>query len=40
MQEHLHEHFYSGGHKGFPVNITITLIDKTDGKDSKNWENY
>lgn len=40
MQEHLHEHFYSVGHKGFPVNITITLIDKTDGKDSKNWENY
>ena len=40
MQEHLHERFYSDGHNGFLEDVTITLIDKTDGKDSKNRENY
>ena len=32
MQEHLH----SDGHNGFLEDVTITLIDKTDGKDPKN----
>ena len=36
MQEHLH----SDGHNGFLEDVTITLIDKTDGKDPKNRENY
>ena len=40
MQEHLHEHFYSDGHNGFLENVAITLIDKTDGRDPKNRENY
>ena len=34
------EHFKSEGHSGFLVNVTITLIDKTDGKNPKRRENY
>ena len=40
MQEHLFEHFYSDGHNGFLEDVAITLIDKTDGRDPKNRENY
>ena len=40
MQEHLVEHFKSEGHSGFLGNVSITLIDKTDGKDPKRRENY
>ena len=40
MQEHLFEHFKSEGHSGFLGNVSITLIDKTDGKDPKRRENY
>ena len=35
MQEHLLENFKSEGHSGFYGNVSITLIDKTDGKDPK-----
>ena len=35
MQEHLFKHFSSMGHNGFPNNLSITLIDKTDGKNPK-----
>ena len=40
MQEHLYEHFYSDGHNGFLEDGATTLIDKTDGRDPKNRENY
>ena len=39
-QEHLFEHFKSEGHSGFLANVSITLIDKTDGKDPNRRENY
>ena len=39
-QEHLFEHFKSEGLIGFLRNVSITLIDKTDGKDPKRRENY
>ena len=35
MQEHLFKHFNSMGHNGFLNNVSITLIDKTDGKNPK-----
>ena len=40
MQEHLFEHFYSEGHNGFLDDVSVTLIDKTDGKDPKKREYY
>ena len=40
MQEYLFEHFKSKGHSGFLPNVSLTLIDKTDGKDPKRRENY
>ena len=40
MQEYLFEHFKRESHSGFLGNVSITLIDKTDGKDSKRRENY
>ena len=40
MQEHLFEHFKSEDHSGFLGNVSITLIDKTYGKDPKRRENY
>ena len=40
MQEHLFEHFKSKAHSGFLGNVSITLIDKTDGKDPKRREHY
>ena len=39
-QEHLFEHFKSKGRNGFLGNLSITLIDKTDGKDPNIRENY
>ena len=39
-QGHLFEHFKSKGHSGFLGNVSITLIDKRDGKDCKRRENY
>ena len=40
MQEYLFEHLKSEGHSGFLGNAATTLIDKTDGKDSKRRGNY
>ena len=40
MQELLFEHFKSEDHSGFLGNVSITLIDKTGGKDPKRRENY
>ena len=40
MQQHLYEHFYSKGHNGFLGNVSIILIDKTDGFQPKKRENY
>ena len=40
MQEHLFELFTSESHSGCLGNVSITLIDKTDGKDPKRRENY
>ena len=40
MQQHLYEHFYSKGHNGFLGNVSISLIDKTDGFQPKKRENY
>ena len=40
MQEHLFKHFNSMGHNGFLNNVSITLIDKTDGKNPKKREDY
>ena len=40
MQEHLFEHFNREGHSGYLGNVSMTLIDKTDGKDPKRRENY
>ena len=39
MQEHLFEHFKSEGHNVFLENVSVTLIDKTNGKDPKMTEN-
>ena len=40
MQQHLYEHFYSKGHNGFLGNVSISLIDKTDGFQPKKRDNY
>ena len=39
MQQRLYEHFYSEGHNGFLDNVSINLIDKTDGFQPKKTEN-
>ena len=38
MQEHLHKHFQTEGHKGFLNEASAALIDKTDGKEPKKEE--
>ena len=40
MQEHLFKHFNGMGHYGFLNNVSITLIDKTNGKNPKKREDY
>ena len=40
MQQHLYEHFYSESHNGFLGDVSISLIDKTDGFQSNKKENY
>ena len=40
MQQHLYEHFCSKGHNVFLGNVSIRLVEKTDGFQSKNRENY
>ena len=40
MQEHSFKRFNGMEHNDFLINHSITLIDKTDGKNSKKRENY
>ena len=40
MQEHLYGHFSSPGDGGFLNDVSVTLIDKTDGSDPKKREDY
>ena len=40
MQEHLIKHFNSMRQNVFLNNVSITLIDKTDGKNPKKREDY
>ena len=40
IQEHLFKHFNSHGHNGFLNNVSISLIDKTDGKNPEKRKNY
>ena len=40
MQEHLFKHFNSMGYNGFLNNVSITLIDKTAGKNPRKREDY
>ena len=40
LQQHLYKHFYSEGRNGFLGNVSISLIDKTDGFQPKKRENY
>ena len=39
-QEKLYRHFLNEGHAGFLHNISVTLIDKTDGSNPTERENY
>ena len=40
MQEHLFKHFNSIGHNGLLNNLSITLIDQTNGKNREKREGY
>ena len=40
MQQHLYEHLYSEGYNRFLENVSISLINKTDGSQPKKRENY
>ena len=40
MQQHFHEHFNSTGHTGFLNDVSITLIDKTDGSNPTKREYF
>ena len=40
MQEHLYRHFSIPGNRGFLDDVSVTLIDKTDGSDPKKQEDY
>ena len=40
MQQHFFEHFASEGHSSFLEDLTITLADKTDPKDSNQRDYY
>ena len=40
MQEYLYSHFESEGHNGFLEDVSIALIDKTDGSDPKKRETF
>ena len=37
-QGHLHRHFNIPGHRGFLNDVSVTLIEKTDGPDPKKRE--
>ena len=40
LQGHLFEHFNTEGHNGFLHGVSVTLIDKTDGKNPIKREDY
>ena len=40
MQQDLYEHFHSEGHNWFLGNVSISLIDKTGGFQTKKRANY
>ena len=40
MQEHLYSRFESEGHNGFLEDVSIALIDKTDGSDLTKRETF
>ena len=40
MQQHLYEHFCSKGHSRFLGNVSVNLIDKTDGFQAQKRDNY
>ena len=40
IQEHLYKHYESEGHTEFLDDVSITLIDKTDGSNRTKRENY
>ena len=40
MQEHSYRHFSSPGYRRFLNDVSVTLIDKTDGSDPKKREDY
>ena len=40
MQEYLYSHFESEGHNGFLEDVSITLIDKTDGFNPTKRETF
>ena len=40
MQEHLYKHFCDSEHCGFPNDVSVTFIDKTDPINPLQRENY
>ena len=40
MQHYFYQDFYSEGHNGFLANVSIILVEKTDGVQPKKRENY
>ena len=40
MQEYLYSHFESEGHNGFLEDVSVVLIDKTDGSDPTKRETF
>ena len=40
QEEYLYSHFESEGHSGFPEDVSITLIDKTEGSDPTKIETF
>ena len=40
MQEYLYSHFESEGHNGFLEDVSITIIDKTDGSNPTKRETF
>ena len=40
MREHLYRHFSSPSHRGFLNDVSVTLMDKTNGSDPKKQEDY
>ena len=40
LQEHRFQNFNSEGHNGFLHEVSVTLIDKADGKNSTKRDHY